>query len=119
VRERWGSTEAYKESEQRTAGCSPQKQGELIAAMNGIIAEFALCMRSGGTTDGEQAQALVRSWQAFISEHYYCCTDEILAGLGQMYTADERFRSNIDAHGEGTARFMSEAIAAYCAQKRD
>jgi hypothetical protein len=31
-----------------------------------------------------------------------------------MYVADERFRENIDRHGEGTAAFLSAAIAAYC-----
>ena len=39
---------------------------------------------------------------------------EILAGLGQMYVADERFKSNIDKHATGTAAFISAAIEAYC-----
>ena len=48
-----------------------------------------------------------------ISGHFYQCTDEILEGLGQMYTGDERFKKNIDKYGEGTADFMSRAIQAY------
>ena len=40
------------------------------------------------------------------------CTDEILAGLGQMYVTDERFKSNIDKHSSGTAEFISQAIKA-------
>ena len=40
--------------------------------------------------------------------------DEILAGLGKMYVADERFKKNIDKYGEGTAEFAAEAIAVYC-----
>lgn len=63
--------------------------------------------------DSPEAQALVREWQDFISSHYYDCTREILAGLGQMYTADERFQKNIDRFGAGTAAFLSAAIAAY------
>ena len=46
--------------------------------------------------------------------HYYHCTNQILAGLGQMYVADDRFKQNIDKHADGTAGFISEAIAAYC-----
>ena len=42
------------------------------------------------------------------------CTKEILAGLAGMYVADERFMKNIDRHGDGTARFMSDAIKVYC-----
>ena len=114
TRKRWGSTEAYAESQRRTAGYSREDHARLAEGMNGLMAEFAHCMQSGNSADSEQAQQLVRRWQSFISEHYYQCTDGILAGLGQMYTADERFRNSIDAHGEGTAQFMSDAIAAYC-----
>ena len=33
-----------------------------------------------------------------------------LAGLGKMYTADERFKNNVDKYGEGTAEFASEVM---------
>ena len=57
----------------------------------------------------------IRDLQQFITDHFYTCTPEILAGLGQMYAADDRFRKNIDmAGGEGTADFVAQAIAAYC-----
>ena len=42
------------------------------------------------------------------------CTNEILAGLGKMYVADERFKKNINKYGEGTAEFAAGAIAMYC-----
>ena len=57
---------------------------------------------------------LWKNWQDFITENYYTCTKEILASLGEMYVADQRFLKNIDRHGNGTARFMSDAIKAYC-----
>ena len=56
----------------------------------------------------------MKKLQDFITENYYRCTDEILAGLGKMYIADERFKTNIDSHGSGTAEFVSAAIDAYC-----
>ena len=53
--------------------------------------------------------------QTFITDNYYVCTNEILNGLGQMYVGDERFKKNIDrAGGDGTAEFVSQAIAVYC-----
>ena len=55
-------------------------------------------------------QNLVKLLQDHITENYYNCTDEILAGLGQMYVADVRFKNNIDKHGDGTAEFIREAI---------
>ena len=56
----------------------------------------------------------VKALQDYITRHCYTCTPAILAGLGQMYVADDRFRANIDKHGDGTAAFISEAIAAFC-----
>lgn len=114
ARDRWGGTDAYRQSEQRTAGYSTEDQQRLTAAMDALIAEFAACRKSGHSPADAAAQELVRRWQEFISRHYYTCTDEILAGLGAMYVCDRRFTDSIDRHGEGTARFMSEAIKAYC-----
>jgi hypothetical protein len=78
-----------------------------------IFAEFATCKESGASADSDEAQALVAKLQAHITANYYTCTDEILAGLGKMYVADDRFKKNIDKYGEGTAEFASEAIANY------
>ena len=56
----------------------------------------------------------MKKWQNYITENFYTCTKDILAGLGKMYIADERFKDNIDKHGKGTAEFMCQAIGAYC-----
>jgi hypothetical protein len=82
-----------------------------------IFAEFAVCRVSGASADSNEAQALIAKLQAYITANYYTCTDEILAGLGKMYIADERFKKNIDKHGEGTAEFAADAIAVYCQEK--
>ena len=79
-----------------------------------IFAEFAACNDSGASADSVEAQALVAKLQAHITANYYTCTDEILAGLGKMYVADDRFKKNIDKYSEGTAEFAAEAIEAYC-----
>jgi hypothetical protein len=58
---------------------------------------------------------LVRKLQDYITGHFYTCTDEILAGLGQLYAAGGAMTDNIDkAGGPGTAAFASAAISAYC-----
>ena len=113
AQEKWGGTDAYKEHRERTRDYSKQKWNDLAQGMDCIMAEFSACLKSGDTPASESAQALVQKLQAHITENYYHCTREILAGLGQMYVADERFRSNIDRHGEGTAQFVCEAIGVY------
>ena len=79
-----------------------------------IFAEFAACKNSDANADSAEAQALVAKLQTHITENYYICTDEILAGLGKMYVADERFKKNIDKYGEGTSIFVFNAIACFC-----
>ena len=65
------------------------------------------------TPDSAEAQMLVKELQNFITQNFYTCTDEILRGLGVMYTADERFKENIDKNGDGVAEFVSSAIGSY------
>ena len=114
ARELWGDTDAYREHEQKTKNYTKEKWDEANDGMMAIFAEFAVCKQNGVEADSDEAQALVAKLQAHITANYYTCTDEILAGLGKMYVADERFKKNIDKHGEGTAEFASEAIEVYC-----
>ena len=114
TRSRWGNTDACREYEQKTKNYTIEKWAEANDGMMAIFAEFAACKESGACADSVKAQALVAKLQAYITSNYYTCTDEILAGLGKMYGADERFKKNIDKYGEGTAEFAAEAIAVYC-----
>ena len=113
-KEKWGNTAAYKESAEKTKSYSQEKWRDLNSGMDSLMAEFAQCKSNGLAPENAETQALVKKWQDFISANYYNCTKEILSGLGKMYTADERFRENIDSHGEGTAEFMRNAIKEYC-----
>ena len=110
ARSRWGNTEAYREHEQKTKNYTKDKWAEANDGLMAIFAEFAACKDSGLSAESDEAQALVAKLQDHITANYYTCTDEILAGLGKMYVADERFKKNIDKYGDGTAEFASNAI---------
>ena len=113
AKEKWGSTEAYKEY-----AAKPQSSHQNIAyGLNSILAEFAECLKIGESPDSDAAQTLVKKLQNHITKTCYTCTNEILAGLGQMYVCDERFKNNIDQNGEGTAEFISSAISFYCTEQ--
>ncbi len=114
VKEKWGDTEAYSEYTEKSKSYNKDKYNSLAEDMDEILAEFAACMKNGAEYDSEEAQSLVIKLQNHITENYYTCTKQILAGLGQMYVADERFRDNIDKYADGTAQFISEAIEFYC-----
>lgn len=114
ARERWGNTDAYREHEQKTKNYTKEKWTEINDGLIAIFAEFAACKNSGASADSAEAQALVAKLQGHITANYYTCTNEILAGLGKMYIADERFKKNIDKYGDGTAQFASQAMEMYC-----
>ncbi len=114
---KWGATAAYAEYTDKAKGYSKEHYQSMADGLDQIMKEFSLCMISdaGASSDSAEAQSLVKKLQDYITVNFYTCTNEILSGLGQMYVADERFRKNIDKHGEGTAEFVSSAIAFYCA----
>lgn len=115
ARERWGGTAAYQEYERRQ---KEKPAGEEAAReLMSVFAELGALRTT--PPEGEAAQRQVAALKDCITAHYYTCTNEILQGLGAMYTADERMRRNIDAAGgEGTAEFAQKAIEAYCRAKR-
>ncbi|MBQ4645649.1 MAG: MerR family transcriptional regulator [Clostridia bacterium] len=114
AQEKWGNTDAYKEYADKTKNYSKSTWQNMTDGLNDIIAEFSVCMKNGNKPDSDEAQSLVKMLQNHITETCYTCTKEILAGLGQMYVYDERFKNNIDKNGDGTAEFISNAIASYC-----
>ena len=117
ARERYGNTVAYRGHEQKTKNYTKEKWAEANDGLMAIFAEFATCKNNGVSADSVEAQALVAKLQAHITANYYTCTDEILAGLGKMYVADERFKKNIDKYGEGTAEFAAEGIRIHVEKK--
>ena len=117
ARERYGNTAAYIEHEQKTKNYTKEKWAEANDGLMAIFAEFSACKDSGASADSAEAQELVAKLQAHITDNYYTCTDEILAGLGKMYVADERFKKNINKCGEGTAEFAAEGIRIYVEKK--
>ena len=111
--QRWGGTDAYRESARRTASYTKSDWEAIRREADAINAGFLKLMAAGDTAHGEAAAALVDRHRAHITKWFYECTPEIHQGLGQMYVADQRFQKNIDKAGEGLAAYMSEAIAAH------
>ena len=112
----WGTTDAYKEYEQKSAGRTKEAQQKLNVEMMHIFAEFGKIKDM--SPESAEAVALAKKLQNHITENYYTCTDEILLGLGTMYAGGGDFTKNIDkVGGEGTAVFACEAIKAMVGRK--
>lgn len=115
AKQQWGATSAYKEFEQKTAHQTAQEAADMGSRLMEILAVFGGMQHKSPTAPAVQTQ--VKALQAFITEHYYTCTKEIFAQLGQMYGAVGAFTENINAAGgPGTAEFAAKAIEVYCQQ---
>lgn len=106
------SSLGYEQSQKKTCEYTKEDWKRLNDGMDELLKQFSECLNENSAS--EKVQELVKSWQQYITETYYDCTKEVLAGLGQMYVMDERFTKNMDKYGEGTTRLISEAIAVYC-----
>lgn len=109
----WGKTDAFREYEERAKNVSDAEKEQLGEQMMALIAEFGPLRNL--EPDSSEVQEQVKKLQDFITEHFYTCTTKIFAGLGKMYNGGGKITENIDATaGEGTAEFISKAIAIYC-----
>ena len=113
AKQRWGHTDAWKESQEKTSGKS---KDQLAGEADGLMDIFRrLGEYRTGDPAAPEAQSLIRELQQYICDHYYNCTNQILMGLGQMYAAGDEMNENIDrAGGEGTGDFARRAIEIYC-----
>ncbi len=111
----WGTTPAYREYEERAKGRTKEEERQIHQGMIDIFAEFGKIRTADPAS--EEAQAMVKKLQDYITEHMYTCTKEILGGLGKMYAGGGDFTKSIDSFGgEGTAEFASAAIGIYCSR---
>ncbi len=113
AKESYGSTPAYKEYKEKSKGRSKEQEKSISIGMMNIFADIGKLLSLEPSDDAVQEK--VAELRAYITEHFYNCTPEILAGLGQMYAAGGEMTENINNYGgEGTAEFTAEAIRIYC-----
>lgn len=113
AKKQWGTMDAYQEFENKSKGRTMETENAIAAGLMLIFEEFGKIKNTA--PDAQEVQRLVKQLQGYISEHYYNCTPEILAGLGKMYGGGGAFTENIDAaSGDGTAVFVADAIDIYC-----
>lgn len=118
VKEKWGSTKAYKEYEIKTKGKTDKEIEKTINQLMTLFAEIGSVKQLLPTE--KVVQDKIKALQKLITENFYTCTDEILKDLSQMYVCDGRFKQNIDkAGGEGTAEFVKQAVFVYCGNKEN
>lgn len=113
VKSKWGNSKAYQEYEQRVVSHSEHNDSKFINEIMSLFTDLG-AMKQLPPTD-KAVQEKIAALQAYINENFYTCSNDILKELGEMYVCDDRFKKNIDRFGgEGTAKFVREAIFVYC-----
>ena len=113
AKERWGETDAYKESARRAAKYNEADWGLIGAESADIYQQVANLMDSGQAPADAAVQAQIKRWNDHITQYFYRCTPDICRGLGEMYLVDQRFKNNLDKVRPGLAEFLSQAMTYY------
>lgn len=111
ARERWGHTDAYKESARRTKDFSKEDWARIQAETEAVEARLAEVFLAGHAPTEKISMDAAEAHRSQI-ENFYPCPPAMHVGLGQMYTADPRFTEHYDKRAEGLAAFLQAAIEA-------
>jgi DNA-binding transcriptional MerR regulator len=117
VEERWGETEAYAQSNRKTAAYSKADWLRIKAEGEDVERRFAEALRSGVAADSPQAMDVAEEHRQQISRNFYDCPPEMHAGLGRMYVEDERFTAHYEQRAPGLAQYVSTAVQANAARQ--
>lgn len=109
ARERWGGTEAWKQSAARTREWGPEQWQQVKDELETVESALADALARGIAPGSEEANALAERHRATIARHYDC-TRSMQVVLARMYTEDPRFAAHYDERAEGLAAWLRAVI---------
>ncbi|RJL23604.1 TipAS antibiotic-recognition domain-containing protein [Bailinhaonella thermotolerans] len=112
ARERWGDTDAYRESQRRAASYTKQDWRRIQEEATEITEGLAALLRAGVPADSAEATALAERHREHISRWFYECSPEFHRCLADTYVSDPRFTATYDQTAPGLARYVHDAIKA-------
>ncbi|MGI5525677.1 MerR family transcriptional regulator [Micromonospora sp. CA-259024] len=110
--QRWGDTDAYRESNRRVARYSKEDWLRNKAENEDWGRRMVVVLASGAPADSPEAMELAEEHRQLISRWFYECSYEMQTGLADMYLADERFTAYYENIAPGLAAYLNEAIHA-------
>jgi DNA-binding transcriptional MerR regulator len=112
AKQRWGHTDAYKESTRRVQGYSAEDWQRFGAEQAAIYADAFAALQAGKPPDSPDVMAIAERHRLSIDRWFYPCSTELHEALALGYAEDARFAENIDKHGAGLTPFLVAAIRA-------
>lgn len=115
TRQRWGNTEAYRESARRTSRYCAEDWTRFKEEQAAVYGDAAAAMTAGTPADDPAAMEVAERHRLLIDRWFYPCSKAMHRGLADLYEADARFAQNIDRHGKGLTAFLAAAMRANAA----
>lgn len=112
ARERWGDTDAYKQSSVRTSRYTKDDFAAAKIDQEAATEMFVVAFGNSYSVTSEQAQAAVIAHRAAITKWFYDCSIEMQKNLAVMYIEDHRFKAYYDGRVRGLAQYVHDAILA-------
>jgi len=116
AQERWGDTDAYKESARRTNSYTKQDWARFKAESEANGAAMVELFDAGVDPTDPRSMDVADEARAIIDRWFYPLSREMHVCLGDMYVADPRFKANYDKQREGLAQWLCDAIKANAAR---
>ncbi|GAA2245612.1 MerR family transcriptional regulator [Kitasatospora cystarginea] len=110
--QRWGHTEAWKQSQQRTGQYSKADWQRIQAETESLNSRLVEVFRSGAAADSAEAMEAAEAHRRHISGNFYDCTYEIHRGIAGMYVGDPRFTATYEKLAVGLAQWLHDAMVA-------
>jgi MerR family transcriptional regulator, thiopeptide resistance regulator len=119
ARRRWGTSDAFAESEKRVRGYTPDDWKALKAEQTAIYDAAYSALKAGKSPSDVAVMDIAERHRMSIDRWFYPCSHAMHGGLASLYEGDDRFKQSIDSHGEGLATFLAAAIRANAARQKE
>jgi MerR family transcriptional regulator, thiopeptide resistance regulator len=117
AKDRWGGSEACRESQRRTRKYSKEDWLKIKAEGDDIFRELARLLSEGQSPTSPEAMEVAEHHRKHIERWFYGCPRAIHAGLGELYVGDARFRESLERLGQGLAEYARDAWRANAERK--
>lgn len=112
ARERWGDTDACRESARRTATYGDAEWAQIQTEAEQIVNGLAALMKAGEPADGERARAIAERHRQHITRWFYPVSLQMHRNLAEMYVADPRFAAGYEDVAPGLSAYVRGAVLA-------
>ncbi|MEO7059213.1 MAG: MerR family transcriptional regulator [Lapillicoccus sp.] len=112
AQERWGDTDAWKQSADRTATYTKADWEAIKVDMDAVNAAAVAALQSGAPATSEAAMDAAERARQHIERWFYDTSPQFHRNLGDMYVSDPRFTKTYEDLAPGLAAYLRDAIHA-------